>query len=235
MRPATVDRRGRHLSRFSRSRSASCGALSRTRLRTTRRARRSPRRGPPRAACRARQGRSVPSLPHALERRRRADARTGQPCTGGGAGIRSQSDQSRNARTATGSPGRRPTATTPVALMANGRCGATRGPRLAFTSARVSRGWCRACLCPRKEQRSTAAFASSSSPLCVRRPDRRVTGDGELEEFCPARCTSQARGGVCCGRSTGGPACRTGRGRGWRRCGEGRCGCRSRGAVARRA
>jgi hypothetical protein len=119
MRPATVDRRGRHFSRFSRSRSASCGALSRTRRDEL-------------VDHLVEDHRELPVVhgkadlchpsPHALERRRRADARTGQPCTRGGAGISSsQSDQSRNARTATGSPGRRPTATTPVALVGEKR------------------------------------------------------------------------------------------------------------------
>ena len=38
---------------------------------------------------------------------------------------------------------------------ANGRCAATRGPRLAFASAGVSRAWCRGWLCPRSDRRAT--------------------------------------------------------------------------------
>jgi hypothetical protein len=53
-----------------------------------------------------------------------------------------------SSRAGTWSAARLANARTGEAGAANGRCAATRGPTLAFTSAEVSRAWCRGWLCP---------------------------------------------------------------------------------------
>ena len=91
--------------------------------------------------------------------------------------------------------------------VANGRCAATRGPRLAFTSARVSRAWCRGCLCPvgvaRSPARDVAGVAGSArrrspdggaTPALRGEPTLRV-GRGSRRPFAggPAESASTGR------------------------------------------
>jgi len=76
-----------------------------------------------------------------------------------------------------------------VLFLANGRCTVTRGPRLALTSAQVSRAWCTRLVCVRKRQRrgpdareGDCLLAQSGSPMIS---SRNVVGSRD--------CTSEER------------------------------------------
>jgi hypothetical protein len=56
-----------------------------------------------------------------------------------------------------------PGSTTRGDALGDGRCTATRGPRLVVASARISRAWCRRCSCP--ESRPEAALVVWESRL----------------------------------------------------------------------
>ncbi len=81
-----------------------------------------------------------------------------------------------------------------VPRLANGRCAATRGPRLAFTSARVSRAWCRGWLCP---EGSCPGDAGEAAALVLAIQEFVVTVEGTVMSASRECCTARAEGQPC--------------------------------------
>ena len=89
---------------------------------------------------------------------------------------------------------------TRVSKLANRRCAATRGPRLAFASARVSRARCRGWLCPGSDRRATRCLREECG-LLTRSGGVAGTAAWATKEKRPRGRGADARIGDCESRS----------------------------------